>query len=188
MIAFLLSGYLWGAYLSVGESLDLVGTNKQRAGVDLQSASGGVNVGGQYQFRLDDSSAARFSMGTGDIDFFANASLKWVPVPDYKKQPAIGVLTGLTFSREKNQTISTLNLAPLLSKSFVIDDGTLNPYAGLNLGFSFGPSNTAPLWILAGTELTTREIPDSRVHLEIGSSIREAFSYIQIGYAYEFGR
>lgn len=118
-------------YLSIGESGETIAPNSYRVGGSLQSLSagkGGLNVGGFLDTGWRDDLSSRFLFGVGSVEYQMGATLKYVPFPDYGQQPALGVRTAFWLTRIEDSSISTLQVAPLISKKINVDKGHLTSY------------------------------------------------------------
>lgn len=170
------------AYLSLSETGELIKENNFRIGVAPQfiltgggaSKSGESNAGVFLDLPIQPDMNARINVGSGSTaDFWTSASLKWVPYPDYKKQPAIGGRAAFIYARKNSSTTYNLQLTPIFSKIIESQWGKLVPYAGLPLTFSFGGSkNTSAIQFVVGAEWI--EKPDYQVGAELDMSLSEA--------------
>ena len=76
-----------------------------------------------------DSLNMRYFLGGGTTLLHGGAFLKWVPFPDYKWQPAIGISNGIEyhFSGVKTHFVK-LHIRPFISKEFNTPIGVFTPY------------------------------------------------------------
>jgi hypothetical protein len=91
---------------------------------------------------VTDSVNSRFEIGSGVSDFWAAASAKWVPYPDYQNQPAMGVRGKLIYMRDADTNFYDTQISPVISKRYVTDKGTFIPYAGLPITYIFEKSTS----------------------------------------------
>ena len=84
----LLALALWSlpslAFLTVQESNEVTPAGKYKLGVEPQfrtSNGNGFNFGGFFDIPINEEASFRANAGTGETDFFAGTSFKWVPIP-----------------------------------------------------------------------------------------------------------
>jgi hypothetical protein len=108
--------------------------------------------------------------------------VKWVPVPDLEKQPAIGVVAGGLLASYASNTEMSLRLSPFISKSYETDLGKLTPYLSFPLGLKNydGESSTTAQFVL-GSRLIHPEMAGAHYFLELGFDIDDAPTFIGIG-------
>lgn len=165
------------AYQTLGESGEIVQTGKYRAGTEIQFASG-ANLTGFVDANVSDSSSLRVHLGAGDVDFYAGASYKWIPFPDFEQQPAIGMKAGVTIGREGTDNFFVLHGSPLVSKKMDFDQGLFVPYAGIPITLTTSKSKTVTgLQLSAGTEYSTPKLKSWGFTGEIGINLKDSQSY-----------
>ena len=178
------------AFFSTMDTGDILAPSQYTFTSEAQMVSSGED-GGNFRFHLDqafdDSSQWRLTLGTGVNNYQASALFKWVPIPDYEQQPAIGLIGGLSFVELNNQSLVALQLKALVSKNFVTEYGYVSPYASLNLAFEL--SNVldgSPAQLVAGSRYRSEDWQQSFILAELGFEISNAFSYLSIGFQYDF--
>jgi hypothetical protein len=165
----------------VGESAEILPISTYRLGAAPQfylSDGGGLNVIGYVDAALTDSTSMRVQAGGGEIDFFTGASFKWVPIPDYENQPAIGLKVGANFGREGDKTLTSVQLSPLVSKKVETDYGLLIPYTSLSLSRTSVRGETSTgFQVVGGTEWLH---PDTHFQFgaELGLEAKDSYSYL----------
>ena len=170
------------AFLSLNESGEITPPGIYKLGVEpqirLSNGSGG-NLGVFIDSAINDDWSWRAQMGTGDTDFWAAGSAKWVPIPDYQNQPAIGLRMEANIGREDNESFSVLRVAPLVSKGYDTDIGKITPYAALPIGLfaSKGSSDSISQFVI-GSEGRFEQTPDFLFSAEIGFNMSRTFSYL----------
>ena len=170
------------AFLTIGESGDLTPVGVFKLGVEPQfklSDGSGGNMGVFVDSGLNDEWSWRAQLGTGDTDFWAGGSAKWIPVPDYNQQPAIGLRGEAVVGRDNSETITVFRIAPLISKGFDTDIGRVTPFAALPLGIyatKGNSDNTSELVI--GSEGRFEGAEDFLFSAELGFNMSHSFSYI----------
>ena len=126
------------AYLSIGESGEVLPQNKYQLGIEPQlitSGSTGGNIDVFFDAPINEATSARILLGGGTIDFNAFASVKWMPFPDVDKQPAMGLRFGFGVARDEDENILQLQVAPLVSKKFDTEYGLSVPYLAVPFTF-----------------------------------------------------
>lgn len=113
--------------------------------------SGSYKLGSELQFLTDDPSGAnvlifvdlptksqsldyRLKFGTGTTDINMGVAAKWMPIPDLQKQPAMGILFDFDWISDEDLDLTTFRVAPLISKKFGWEYGSMTPYAAIPLG------------------------------------------------------
>lgn len=122
------------AYLSVNETAEVLPENYFSLGVAPQfylSNGGGFDLGVMADAHIADSLDGRIAIGSGKIDFWTMASLKWVPFPDVDSQPAMGIRGAVGFAREDNLSIYQIQVTPMLSKRSNTSSGDMIPYVAV---------------------------------------------------------
>ena len=122
------------AYLSINETGELLQEGDFRLGVLPQfylSDGGGSNLGAFLDLYTAPAINSRFAIGGGSTDFWAQASAKWVPFPDYQRQPAIGFRGAFIYARDVNINFYNFQITPIISKITDSEYGKMIPYVGL---------------------------------------------------------
>ena len=199
LACFLLSS-LSEAYWIHGVTGDLMpyGQNKVLGAVQLiRSPVGTIGVFGNIERRIHDSGqlVGTLSLG-GNLE--VGAFYKWVPVPDYKKQPAIGVLAGASYGRVKKATTGTLTSSTsykpftlksqtFMSKRFRSTYGTFNSYIALPVGIEFGDNETKfPIKLAIGTEVSFPSDEKKVFLIELGVNLNDSSTSALIGMNFYF--
>lgn len=165
------------AYFSVIDSGELVPKDQYR--FILEPQFGHFNITAHFDAGITEEAQSRVSIGAGEdgthFDFF----YKTIPIPDIDSQPAIGYKIGTSFAIDRGETIFSLRFIPLISKTMQIKKYTLTPYFSLPLSVSmFKGASTTPIHAVLGTEMTLPKTTDMQVGMELGSSLKDSFSYI----------
>lgn len=170
------------AFLEVGESGEITGQGMYRVGLIPQiktSGGGGANISGFFDAGLNDSMSGRIWAGTGDTDFVTGATLKWIPIPDYDQQPAIGLRGGAFYFRDDGNSSSLFRLDPMISKKFSVDVGDLTPYGAIPVMFETTNSKTTTeMQLVVGTEYVHPDVKKLRFGAELGFDLKDSFSYV----------
>lgn len=170
------------AFLTVQESNEISKSGQYKLGFEPQlitSKGGGANFSAFLDKAINDEMSTRLRVGAGDTDFSAGGSLKWVPIPDYGRQPAVGGKIGGYFWRESDQSFFTVRFEPIVSKKFQTGVGDWTPYAALPLMFNSGKDkNNTSMQLAGGTEFFHPEADNMTFGAELGIDAKDSFSYI----------
>lgn len=170
------------AYFEVGESAEISKPGMFKVGVMPQirlSGGSGMNFTGYFVAPVDEEKSYRLQAGGGDTDFYASGSFKWIPIPDYKNQPAIGGKVEAIFGREGGDSLVSLRVMPLISKKFEIHHGTLIPYGAVPLSYTtFRSTTESQINLVAGAEFITPQAQNMEFGGELGLNGNKSFSYI----------
>jgi hypothetical protein len=180
--AVLFAGVSAHAFLEVGESGEITGQGMYRVGLIPQiktSDGGGANISGFFDAGLNDSTSARAWVGSGDTDFVLGGTVKWIPIPDYGEQPALGLRFGGFYFRDDSLSSSIFRVDPMISKKFDVDIGELTPYAALPLMLeTHNSTSTTEVQLVVGTEYVHPDVKKLRFGAEFGFDLKDSFSYV----------
>lgn len=126
------------AFQTIGETAELLPEGFYKLGVAPQlivSDGGGFNIGAFYDMYLTDGVNGRVELGGGKTDFWTTASVKWVPIPDIDRQPAAGLRTAVTVSRDDDANFFNIQIAPIVSKKADTRYGEMVPFVALPITF-----------------------------------------------------
>lgn len=132
------------AYLSLNESAEILPENYFNLGFAPQtflSNGGGFDASIFADAHLMENTDGRIAIGGGDIDFWTQASVKWVPFPDVDNQPAIGLRGGVGYSRNEDQSFVHIQISPIVSKKSLTAKNDMIPYVGLPITFVMEKGN-----------------------------------------------
>lgn len=176
------------AYLSLSETAELIKKEHFRVGVASQlllTNGGGANYGAFFDMPVDDEMNARFTLGTGSTDFWTSGSVKWVPYPDYKKQPAMGVRGAIFYARDATLNFYDIQITPIISKIVDTQWGKLNPYIGLPVTLIFNNTgNITAMQFVIGSEWIDK--PSFQVGAELGLNLSNSTSAITMHINFPF--
>ena len=170
------------AFMTVQESNDLTPAGQFKLGLSPELRTNAGNTSHFSSFidtQINEGLSARAVLGVGTPALNLGGSLKWVPVPDYENQPAVGAKIGAYFWREGNEPYTTLRLEPIVSKKFQSAVGSFTPYAALPVMLNSGkdvPSNS--MQFAFGSEYINPEADNMTFGLETGIDAKDSFSYI----------
>ncbi len=148
------------AYLSLSETGELIKEGDYRVGVVPQlllANGGGNNMGVFFDMPVESDINSRFMIGGGNTDFWTSASVKWVPYPDYEKQPAIGLRGSFTYARDGNANFYDLQATPIISKQVSSQWGRMIPYVGLPITIVHSTISATLMQFVIGTEWVERK-------------------------------
>lgn len=148
----------------------------------ITSEDTGLNLTGRFDHWLNEELEVQGVAGFGVIDFQAGAFVKWVPIPDYENQPAIGIKVGALYGTVEGESEFSFRFHPLISKRFEVDFGALTPFASLPIGMRFRDSKIAlPTQIVGGSFYEHPDLENVRFAVELGFDLNKAFNYISLG-------
>lgn len=175
------------AYMSHMTTGDILQKNQVQALGYLEFWRG-TNVNARASMGLTDSLQGDLEVSSGDIDFMVSAMAKWVPIPDYQKQPALGIRGGITYLDTDRYTQTSFSATPFASKFFESPHGKFAPYLGVPLALNTNSDDTFfTARAILGVEWTP--INHSNIHIigEGGTKIsRRSFGSVNVGVAYDF--
>lgn len=148
----------------------------------VTSRDSGFNIVGKVDMGLNDEIGFRALAGAGNTDFQFGGFAKWVPFPDFEKQPAVGIIGGVHLARYKSNTETSLRAMPIVSKRIVADFGILTPYGSLPFALrSFDSKTETPLHVAGGAFYSHPDLKGFEFTGELGISLNKAFTYISLG-------
>jgi hypothetical protein len=164
-------------YFSNLDSGELVPQDQYR--LIFEPQLGHYNITTHFDAGITDSTQLRISIGAGEdgthFDFF----YKSIPYPDFEDQPAIGYKIGTVFVSDKSTNLFSIRFMPLLSKNITIKQNRWTPYASLPLTVSTQQSSSkTPIHLVLGTEINLPSAPDMQFGFEVGSALKDSFSYV----------
>ncbi len=178
------------AYLSIGESGELIPQGTYQLGAAPQlvtNGDGGFNIAAFLDAAWTDSLSSRFVLGSGEVDFYVSGSAKFIPFPDFARQPAMGLKLSLWYAREGSTHINTLQAAPMLSKKYQSEYGELIPYAayGLSQSSVSGDSDSGQQFFI-GTDWKNPSFKNANFTFEWASSLQDSTSSISFFASFPF--
>ncbi len=174
------------AYQSTANTGDMLNPGSFRAIAETQfltSSGGGINASGRLDMGIDEELEVRGLLGLGKTDFFFGTYLKWIPIPDFEKQPALGASFGILYGRDGRENELTFRVDPLASKRFTTSFGALTPYAALPFGIrteSKGNKTKWPLQATLGTQVELEQLRYIRFGVEAGFDLNDSTSYVSL--------
>lgn len=178
------------AFYSVMDTGDLLDPGHYRVGAETQfitNEDSGVNLVSRFDMGLNEDSNLRAELGFGTTDLHLGAFYKWIPIPDYEQQPAIGFSSGVVFAQYSGHTELSLRFHPIVSKGFEVEFGKITPYASLPFGLrSYDDDTDVPVQLALGSDLYFSQLDLWHFKAEIGFDLSEAFTYISFGATLDF--
>jgi len=124
--------------------------------------------------------------GVGASFLAAGAFMKWVPIPDYRNQPAVGGLFGVFLARSQSERDFSLRLHPFVSKRIDSKIGEFEPFASLPVAYAIrGDEDGFPVHLALGTGYQHSEMKDYRVFAEMGIALNYGHPYLSLGIEYQ---
>lgn len=124
------------AYLTIGETAEVLPEGYYKFGLQPQvivSDGSGFNIGAYIDANLRNGIDGRLEIGGGDMEFWTAGTVKWVPIPDVDRQPAVGFRGGLSYARDSGTDAFHLLVAPIISKKADTRYGEMVPFIALPL-------------------------------------------------------
>jgi hypothetical protein len=147
----------------------------------------GLNLNSRIAYGFNDELQGDLEIGVGEFDVMLGGFLKWVPIPDYEKQPAIGVRAGVSYIDTDPYSQTSVTAMPFVSKGIETQYGRITPYIGLPLAINSNRDDSFFSSRLAfGTEWTHPEHKVCHAVAELGLELSKSFSSLSIGAAYDF--
>lgn len=198
LFAILLTGLLSSlspaafAFYTFQDSGDLLEAGRYATATEVQfvtSRDSGANFVGKIDGGLNDEFNFRAVIGTGNTDFQIQGLLKWVPIPDYENQPAIGLATGFLWARYESRASAdqtenefSVRVIPFISKKFDTDIGPFTPYAALPFAIrDYASESDVPFNAAIGSKFSHVDLAGVTFTGELGFDIDESFDYVSIG-------
>lgn len=178
------------AYLSILDSGEPVAKGRIHAGLAPQIFVGETQGGeGIFWLKtgLDDGRDLSIQAGFGEIDFWTQLATRWIPIPDYEGQPAIGLRFDVTLARDESYSHGVLRVAPFLSKRFRSETGHIEPYVYLPLGLRIQEGTYTSLsQFIVGSQMALEDLRPIYFYVEVGANLRQAPAYFTVGIASQF--
>lgn len=154
----------------------------------------GINANLRFAKAFDEEFQGELEVGMGEFDVYLGAFVKWVPIPDYESQPAIGVRAGLSYIKVDDFNETNISLAPFVSKAFETQVGKVVPFAALPFGIGNNsgiPNQDDDTFFMSklslGAEWSSKEWEkDIRIIGELGVELSDSFNSFNIGANYTF--
>lgn len=177
-------------YLTLGESGEIIPEGTYAIGASpqvLTNDGGGFNISAFLDASWNDSMSSRFILGTGETDFYTSGSFKFIPFPDVDRQPAIGIKASLWYAREGTSNVTTLQIAPMLSKKYETESGVFIPYAawGWNTNRSGGSSDSGHQFFL-GSDWLEPQLGHMHVTGEVAFDLKDSISSVSLFLSFPF--
>lgn len=186
------------AYYSVMDNAEVMPSGHYKVTGESQflTDGGSMNFAGRFDAGINEETGVRAEVGFGDTDVSAGAYVKFVPYPDYGKQPAIGMNLGVLYGRDGSNSEMSIRLEPLISKKFEMNFGALTPYGSLPVSVRrrdgnryANDRNDVTLQLVAGTQVYLKNVLQNIQFLaEVGLDLNEAPAYFSIGAVWYFDK
>lgn len=147
----------------------------------------GVNANVRGTYGINDELQADMEIGSGNFDVMLGAFLKWVPIPDFEKQPALGVRAGFSYINTDKYSQTSVSAMPFVSKGIDSVNGRFVPYFGLPFAVNSNKNSTYfSSRIAVGAEWTHPEYKQFHGVAELGLELSKSFGSFNIGASYDF--
>lgn len=172
------------AYMSITESTEIISTNTHQIGFEPQFFMGGasgVNFGVFLDTGLNEASSYRVALSAGAFDFGASASYKWIPIPDYENQPAMGGKFSVLYGRDEAQNYLTFQAAPMFGKKLSHEQGTFFSYLAIPISFISAKEKTyVATQFTIGSEFIANNNNQLKYGTELGLNLSDSYSYLSV--------
>lgn len=189
-LAVFTTSWAHAGYLSILESGEILPENQYQFGVAPQlivSEGGGGEIGAFVDAPLGDALSFRGMAGVGKIDFYAGGSAKYIPFPDIDNQPAIGVRGAAWYARVNSQNVTTIQVAPLVSRRFDLERGQVIPYAAVPFNITSNKDrNFTSTQFVIGSEWRNPDWPLMILSGELALNLSDSYSALNFGLAFPF--
>lgn len=170
------------AYLGIDGSAELPKVGKYVLGGYSQlmlNEGGGAQFGANLDMGFSEELATQFSIGVGKIDFNLGAGFKWIPIPDFEKQPAMGFKVSAWYARTQDANVWTIQIAPMFSKKVQTDSGLFIPYAAIpvNVVYQTDNSHTGTQFTI-GAEYHSKKVEGMYFSGEAAVNLKDAYSFV----------
>lgn len=176
------------SFLTLSESAELIPEGTYRLGIAPQlrlSDGNGFNAGFYVDGSMGPSMNWRAVVGGGTTDFFTQGSIKWVPIPDVDKQPALGGRAMVFFARDMDLDFTGIQLTPIISKQVDTEHGLMTPYAGLPITVIGNSKKTVTaLQLAVGSELNLEK--GRQMGAEFNLSLNDAVTSLTVFFTFPF--
>lgn len=176
------------AYLSLNETGELLREGDFRLGAIPQvylADGGGSNVAAFLDFSVSPSVNSRFLIGGGSTDFWTQLSAKWIPIPDYQNQPAMGLRGAVIYARDNNLNFYNIQVTPIISKVTDSAYGQMIPYIGLPVTVMYSDNRSVTAMQFAiGNEWVVG--PDFQVGAELDLNLSNTTTAISVHLNFPF--
>lgn len=178
------------AYYNIHDTGDILSRGKRNIIGQTQlilDSGTKANVTAAYDWPINDSSQIRSFIGVGDT-FHLGVKYKWVPVPDYDTQPAMGAIFGAQFANVDSEVEVSLSASALFSKKYDFKKlGKHNLYVAPTASVVISDGDTkVPLQLIGGTMFKLKKFKNAYLTTELGLEVAKSFSYISVGFIVNF--
>jgi len=176
-------------FLTIHETAEIMPANLYKIGFAPQlliSDGGGLNVDVYADMHLMDDVDGRMTIGAGKTDFTTQASVKWVPFPDYDRQPAMGLRGAVGYAGFAGLNLFDIQITPLISKKADTRYGHMIPYVGLPITYisSTKVSSYTATQFTVGAEWFPRS--DRHIGGELNLNMNNSISSISVFFSFPF--
>lgn len=176
------------ALLTVLDTGEIIESGNYELGVQIQGITddpSGINFAGHVYLPVNSSWNLRFHAGTGSTDFNLGGGAKWIPVPDINQQPAIGAIMEFEWASDSGFDVLYARIAPLISKAFRWEYGTMAPYTAIPVGIMHAldaDSDKTDVFVqlALGVKLDFEAFDNFSVVGEGGFDLEKSFTYVSI--------
>ncbi len=153
----------------------------------MLNEGGGAQFGANLEMPFTEDLSTQFSLGIGKIDFNLGAGFKWVPIPDFNNQPAMGFKVSTWYARTEETNVWTIQIAPMFSKKINTEAGLLIPYAAIPINVVMQKDNNhTGTQFTIGSELHTKKVEGMYFSAEATVNLKDSASYVSGSVSFPF--
>jgi hypothetical protein len=112
--------------------------------------------------------------------------VKWIPIPDVDKQPAMGINIGLVYGKDGDYSDLTFRFEPMLSKKIDVEGTVFTPYAAAPVGMRMRDTSNpyinddtkATFQLVVGSQLQVEKWKTMQFMAEVGIDIDNSPGYV----------
>ena len=182
VVSMVMAGTSWATqgFLDTGDILE-TGRHRAQAGlVGATSGDTGMDFFARFATPIHRDAEIQAELGAGgSSDVFAGAYIKYVPFPDFGRQPAVGVRAGYGFTQYTGESASAFQVQPLVSKLWPSELGEFTPYFALPISITNRDDESfIPMQAVIGSAFKPNQLEKVNFKLEYGMNVIRSFNYI----------
>lgn len=189
IFSLVVTSHCMAGYYSTLETAEIVNEGDYKVNASAYWNEG-FGFAGYFEAPFSSNSSWRAGLGKGKGYLHIDGGWKWIPIPDYEKQPAIGSIFGISYlyySADPSGSLLVLSAHPIISKKITISSIEIVPYTGLFLGVALGRGNglSIPVRWTIGSEISSPHYLENwSMILELSLRLRHTANVFSIGVSY----
>ena len=149
----------------------------------------GVEISGLADIGWSDQSDIRLTFGVGAVDFAFGGYYKWAPVPDRKGQPAMALISGVSYGNINGSNEFRVVTTPIISKKIATKkQGSFVYFVAMPIGMmSRSGEADFPVNLALGSEWFPVNFKWDNAHFiaELNLHVNDSFTSISIGISFD---